>query len=82
MVGEAVEHPLDHLLIGDRAGCRAEPREKGVPKHVAGKQPVQIAAGNQAVGADRAVQAAPGSRPSSSIGRARPAPVVTPRCIS
>src|ERR1700732_4774489 len=57
MVGETVEHRLDHLVIGDRAGRGAEPHEKGAAERVAAEQPVQITARYPAIGADRAVGA-------------------------
>src|SRR6266436_222192 len=55
MVGEVVEHGLDLRVVFDRATRGPEPCEEGATELVAGEEPVQIAAGDPSVGADRAV---------------------------
>src|SRR5205823_2228200 len=52
MVGEAVQHRLDRLVISDSADRAAEPREEGAAERITSEQPVQIAAGDPAIGAD------------------------------
>ena len=58
MIGERVEGRLDIVLVRDYAGIRAQCCQKRTAEGVARKQPVQIAAGNQPIGADAAIRAA------------------------
>src|SRR5271155_1208815 len=59
MVGEAVEHLVDHRVVGDGAARDPKPGEKGAAEAVAREEAVQITPGDPAVGADRAVGTAP-----------------------
>src|SRR5207248_6458625 len=57
VVGKAVQRRLDRRIIL-RVAFRPEPRQKCMPKGIAGEQSVQIAAGDRSFGADRAVRPA------------------------
>ena len=57
MIGQRVEGGLDLVLVRDFAGLRAQCREILPAEGVARKQPVQIAAGDQPIGADAAIGA-------------------------
>jgi hypothetical protein len=58
MSGQRVEGGLDLMLIGGQARRGAKAGEKSAAEPVAGEQPMQIAAGDEAVGADRSFLAA------------------------
>src|SRR5260370_32566109 len=58
MIGEVVEDALDQRLVGDAAFC-SQPREERTAERVAGEDPVQVAASDAAVDADRAIGVAP-----------------------
>ena len=57
MIGERVEGSLDIVLVRDFAGLGTQPRQILPAERVARKQPVQIAAGDQPIGADAAIRA-------------------------